>query len=31
MAARRSGLSMLRLYFLQQRFNLSDPAAEEAL
>ena len=32
MAARRSGLErMLRIYFLQQWFNLSDPAAEEAL
>ena len=32
MAGRRSGVErMLRLYFLQQWFNLSDPAVEETL
>jgi IS5 family transposase len=32
MTARQSGVGrMLRFYFLQQWFNLSDPAVEETL
>jgi IS5 family transposase len=32
MAARQSGVErMLRIYFLQKWFNLSDPAVEETL